>query len=264
LFHAIIIPHRNRWNNLELCAESIETSAINCGLDDYRIIVVNDGPCDIGLDFEGIEGRTILQDNSQMPILNKPYLQNIGIECAVTHQAEVLSFLDADAIVGPRWMENVFRLRDDPTLTKLCYRVRYIKAGTPPDFNNYESFPLATESYGRPEHNAFVKGPIFGNSQFSIRRDVLRNTRFNEDYAGRGFEDLWMNRELWIRDPDVYRAEIVTDAAHAMYHIQNTLGGSDWFDVELNAFNARMYRGSWCGMQRLLPLSDKTRKARLK
>lgn len=255
--HTIIIPHRNRWENVHRCAESIEHSAYLCGIDAYQIVVVNNGPILLSGDFTGIENRVLVHDNSRMPMFNKPLLQNLGIVYA--ENADVLSFLDADAIVGPHWMDNAKRLLEDPSLTKLCYRVRYLPIGIEPDWLRYDEYPLAKEGYGRPEHFAFCEGPIFGNSQFSIRREVLGETRFNTEYVGRGHEDLWMNRELWMRDPAAYRAEIVTDAAHAMFHIVNPVGGPDWFDSGINNMNARRYRRSWRGMQHLLPIEKKGR-----
>lgn len=261
--HSIIIPTRDRNRNLGRCVRSINRSARVCEAKKYEIIVVDNGTPE--LPFPAEPHTTVIVDQSPMVVFNKPRCQNVGIDNST---GDVFSFLDADAIVGRRWMEGVQRLTDDPTLTKLCYRVRYLPMlgddwacrEDGPDFDRYETYPLAHEGYGRPEHNFPCPGPIFGNSQFSIRRDVLGDTRFNEEYAGRGFEDLWMNRELWMRNPDAYRAEIMTDAEHAMFHIQNAEpDGPDWRDMGLNRMHKNLYERSWVGKRRL-PISREKRK----
>lgn len=128
-----------------------------------------------------------------------------------------------------------------------------------PDFAHYDKYELAHEGYGRPEYSHACDGPVFGNSQFSIRRYVLGDTRFNEDYVGRGFEDLWMNRELWMRNPNAYRADVAIDPQHAMFHIKNNPRVEGWFDATANVENQRRYERTWRGMKELLPIPERKR-----
>lgn len=264
--HSIILPTRNRNRTAALCIWSIQRSAAICGIDDYEIIVVDNGsdtPLQCGANVR------VVRDDSPMPIFCKPTLQNIGIQESA---GEVISFLDADTLVPLRWMDNIFKMSAESNLTKLCYRVRHL-ALTATEvlesakdksevldawFEHYGDFPLAHEGYILPERNKCDGLPIFGNSQFSIRRDVLGTTRFNEEYIGRGYEDLWMNRELWMRDPDSYRAEIVTDADHALFHVFTSVYEPDWYTVDSNQKNVAKYHNSWRGMKH--PLLAKIRR----
>ena len=264
--HSIVIPHRNRWRNLALCVWSIDHSADVCGIDDYEIIVVNDGPGAPLEDYGGAVQHRIIDAKPRGYLFNKPYCQNIGIEAS---RGEVVTFLDADAIVAPLWMSCVERLSREPLLTRLCYRVRYLPLRTEESAlwrldrpviltmweSQYSTLALAHEAYGYPEHNGPAKSSrrghlIFGNSQFSMRRDVLGTLRYNEAYEGRGWEDLWFIRETWMRDPTAYRAEIVTDGPHALLHVQNALGDPDWHsNIQLER-NRRQYQATWNGMKR--------------
>jgi hypothetical protein len=274
MFHSIIIPHRdyNAW--LGYCLWSIRRSALICETEDYEVLVVDQGsrlsPFP-GSDRVHMMGQPLSEQSPDgHRYFNKPRAQNAGIERA---RGDVISFIDADTLVGGRWMENVKRLdRLGPmALTKLCYRVRYLPCGTlwklgrvligqwekmaTDWFERYEEFPRSREHYGEADQDPndlrenqgpwdghdVPAEPIFGNSQFSIRRDVLGELRFNEEYAGRGFEDLWMNRELWRRDTDGYRAGIVTDAHHALLQITNPSQGEIWGAGVQNRANFKRY-----------------------
>jgi glycosyltransferase involved in cell wall biosynthesis len=276
--HSIIIPTRNRNDTLALCLWSIHRSAAHCSIDDYEVIVADNGSR-VPPTHETPNVK-VLQTLPVTKYFNKPRCQNTAIQEA---RGDVLSFLDADAIVGQKWMECANYLCDRPDLTKLCYRVRLIPAELKQTlmdadareatvavmFDHYDAmdkrgqgrpqarYGLAHEAYGRPERKLPHPGPIFGNSQFSLRRDVLDDTRYNEAYEGRGLEDVWMIRELWKRNPSTYKAEIWTDAHHAMFHVANSLGGNDWFQSWLTKKNERMYDRSWDGMEGLL--SDDTK-----
>lgn len=237
--HAIVIPERNRHKHLDVCLAAIRHSAKVCGVEDYEIRVVdgNNPPVELG-------------PNEPMPYWKAHYL-NLGIDHT---DSRFVTFLDADAVVGPRFMENVMRLEDD-TLTKLAYRVRYAPFATNEHewadrFETYETWPLAYEAYGqadqdRSDNLAQCNGeirPAFGNSQFSIRRDVLGDLRFDERYIGRGWEDLDMNRSIAERYGDRYRCEMVTDGPHAMFHIKHRhtpgYNASPW-----NERNRRLFYG---------------------
>jgi glycosyltransferase involved in cell wall biosynthesis len=274
VLHSIILPCRNRHDSLELCLRSIKASADNCATIDWEAIVVDDSSRSEdeetykagGFSFTwplisgGYQRRHY--DIKQEQYFNKPKLLNIGISHAA---GDILTFLDADAIVAPRFMENAQRLVDNPALTKLCYRVRHLAAGDVEPFRaasdplsalqelfaTYGDKRIRYEAYGRPDRGSWKKPrqPIFGNSQFSIRREVLGDLRYDERFAGRGYEDIYFNFLIWKTHYDTYNAEIVTDAEHAMYHVENPPSSNDaWGPAELNLLNERLYKrefGAW-------------------
>lgn len=245
---SVVIPHRNRNERLKWCLWSIARSAQASGVspDDYEVIVA-DGRSD---EMPGCPGRTrILIVEHAMPgrstpagfmrVFSKPRLLNKGIEAA---EGDVFTFLDADAIVAEHWMLGLRKFGERPSgerPTRLCYQVRYVPSEewqlwesplvlSPSQqarcrgwFARWHHLQRAHEAYGDPESNGWGGEPIFGNSQFSIHRDDLGDLRFNEDFSGAGFEDLWMIREIWRRHGDAYRGEIMTGPTCAMLHVKN-------------------------------------------
>ena len=271
MLHSLIIPNRDYTPWLRHCLWSIERSAEICfrGPKEYEVVLVDERSenappvpnC----------GRVVTVPGRE-EIFNKPRLLNIGLEEA---RGQVLTFLDADAIVGPRFMEAVDSLErlGALALTKLCYRVRYLpqkalgqldqKArsfGEDPGarpwaqlemswFDRFETYQMASEGYGEADNLLNEKDlkrtdvsamPVFGNSQFSITRRALGGLEFDEGFIGRGFEDLWMNRQIGRRHGDDYRAAMVTDAAHAMFHVRNP-PKENWGPGEQNKANFRRY-----------------------
>ena len=230
MVHSIIISHRNRIDTLPTCLRSVWASGLLCPAVQYEIIIADDTDPNQTIFL----GRPDVRWYSLRPChpFNKPRLLNLGIEHA---KGDILTFLDADAVVPPRFMENAQRLLDDPTLTKLCYRVKDIEpsemVGKTTDalFADYDSRNCRYEAYGRPDTNLASRrnpispkpdAPVFGNSQFSIRRETLGDLRCDEAYCGRGFEDIHFNFQIWRKHFDTYRAEIVTDKDHALLHVK--------------------------------------------
>lgn len=248
MLHSVVIPHRNRNERLKWCLWSIERSARASGVpDDYYEVIIVDGRSDEMPVGPG-RTRTILVDHAtplrvtpagSMRVFSKPRLLNKGIEAA---EGDVLTFLDADAIVGSRWMSEIHTM-DRPVgarPTRLCYQVRYVAAGDVPPwsragdlaspwqrwFDEYDLLQRGFEGYGDPESDGTGGLPVFGNSQFSIHRDDLRDLRFNEDFTGAGYEDLWMIREIWRKHGENYKGVIRVAPERAMLHVKN--GRDDW------------------------------------
>jgi glycosyltransferase involved in cell wall biosynthesis len=219
---------------------------------DWEVLVVDNGSQS---DPPGIPGSKTVFDHREMPVFNKPALQNVGIDAAT---GDVLTFLDADTVVGPRFLESAQRLRDDPSLTKLCYRVRVLIAQelarwekAPVSmasrwFDHYRSYPMGFEAYGEADRRVgqheIGDGVLFGNSHFSIHRDVLGNWRFDEAFEGRGFEDIAANWSLWHRDKEAYRAELVADGEHACFTVQHPYDCGRWHIKECHKRNQELYK----------------------
>jgi len=249
--HSIIIPHRNRSKLLALCLWSIERSARECRNDDYEIIVSDQGSDRLP---PLLSKARLIRDSSPLSRFQtkdgskeffcKGRAVNRGIEAA---EGDVLTFLDADAVAGRRWISGAEWLRDHPEVTRLCYRVRMVHETSLDDvdawFAQYDALPLAFEGYCAPEIAATGCGNsnlVFGNSQFSIRRDVLGDVRCDERYIGAGYEDLQFIRAIWRRAGENYKGVIRTEADEALLHIFSTRE-PDWHDAEVNRANRMRY-----------------------
>ena len=253
--HTIIIPHRDRPDHLRACLWSIRRSAEVTGRTDYEVHVVDDGEREYTWPvYERV--RHTWSPGHGRPF-NKSLLLNWGTEYSL---GEFITFLDADAIVGPRWLECV---PFGEHITRVCYRVRYITA---PDTwtTAYDSCPLAFEAYGSPDssplggaaHQGMARGEVdpdgpwkpdspddslvFGNSQFTIRREALGDLRFDENFTGRGFEDLDMIWRIWLKHGRRYKGVIWTDADHAMFHLTHDYDAT-WSTPEILSRHCHYY-----------------------
>lgn len=271
--HSIIIPHRDRLARLILCIWSIERSAHICGITDYEIIVSDQhssmGAASIlaALNYVARDMARIrvLGDADPVPtaetptgvieVFSKTKAINIGIEAS---QGDVLTFLDADAVVGRRWMEQAAWLSQGwwADTTRLCYRVRIVpkeigdcvpgpRSGETIDelFERYDEYPRAHEGYASPEINA--SGCVdpyltFGNSQFSIRKSTLGSVRCDERFKGSGYEDLTFIADIWKQAGSRYKGIIRTEAEHAMFHVWNTRGPW-WYNSHLTDVNRALF-----------------------
>lgn len=234
--HSVIIPHRDHNIYLKHCLWSLNRSARCCKCGNYEIIVVDDGS---EITPEGdIPGLRIISAERQSDLFSKVRLLNIGMDAA---KGDVLTFLDADTIVDKAWMlAPDFALL---TFTQLCYRVRYLPREYLPKlessdnpgkllddwFADYQNtdFAIAHEGYGTPE--AKVPPPkdkpdpklTFGNSQFTISRENLGDLRWDEEYVGRGMEDLAMIRAIWRKHGDNYCTHIMRKVPYALFQFQH-------------------------------------------
>lgn len=246
--HSIIIPHRNRNRYLATCLLSLMRSH---GGDGGVEIVIVDAGSDRPIQGNGA-GIRVVHYTSPMPIFNKSILLNAGIDAA---RGDILTFLDCDALVGPRFFEGV-ELIDWSRTHRLAYRVRYLDrqashavlAGGDPAyyFATYDRHRLGFEAYGRPDQNrpprpTETAAQAWGNSQCSIPRKVLAGLRFDEHFRGRGFEDIAFSRNLHIRLGEAFRGRILTDPDHALLHLTHDYE-SDWSSPELLSANLDHYR----------------------
>jgi len=260
MLHSIILAHRNRQQRLALCLRSIHLSAARSHRKNYEVIVVDGGSDPPVFDEPYVRVVNVALPDENF---NKCLLLNRGIEEA---KGDLLTFLDADAIVGSSWLVGAETLLDNPTLTRLCYRVKILEqkwldklseaaaknsfdVGVDYVFARFDSpeHRRAHEGYGKPELNWGVPDDnadpkrIFGNSQFSIRRDVLGDLRCDEvHYPKRGFEDLAFIRDIADHYGDRYRGRLVRKPERAMFHIENA-SEPEWYDQASNFAQQQYY-----------------------
>ncbi len=233
MLHSIIIPHRRRHANLRECIESILAGERpTCQLE---IVVVDNGSDTAPA---GEWPVRVIQDAADMPAFNKSRLLNIGLDAA---RGEVVTIMDADAIVAPRWEQ--WAVANALNFTKVCHRVWKIPECWPRGacawqaaFAQADRLTLAFEAYTRPDLNrqppeingcSRYAGQVHGNSQFTARREMIGDLRFDESFVGRGFEDLEFNWRFWARHGREYCAVISYAPEHGLLHREtaNTWGG---------------------------------------
>jgi hypothetical protein len=223
--------------------------------DDRVQVIVDDRPMPCGRIRTKI-GTTLQYDNA----FCKARLLNLGIEHA---KGEVITILDADAIVGIRWACCAEMLQHT-NIHRVAYRVRYLKKEMLPVlyggdrnvivshcFANYDDHRVGWEAYGHPQYNhAEAGGRVrepepgaqpWGNSQFSMRRDDIGDLRYDEGYVGKGLEDIDFNRQIHDQLGKAFRGEIFTHAEYAMFHLQHDYDEANWGDPTYSAANADRY-----------------------
>lgn len=271
--HSIIIPHRDRHERLEHCLRSIARSSLMTGITEYSALLVDVNSSTVvyeamrhGPWWDRVEILTLRTGDKGF---NKCRALNQGLDKA---NGSIVTFLDADAIVGPRWLEGVRHLEEDSSLVRLCYRVqklpeaalRYLSRTDDWDallasyfrqFNDHQpslGINLGYEAYYDPatpytsswDVLPSPEGPhVFGNSQCSMRREDLKGLRWDEETFPRaGYEDVDFMKQVLVKFGDRYKANILTDADHAMFHIDGTRE-SDWGGNE--EVQKTAYRRKW-------------------
>jgi glycosyltransferase involved in cell wall biosynthesis len=205
---------------------------------------------------------------------NKCRALNAGLDVA---GGSTITFLDVDAIVGPRWLEGVRHLDEDPSLIRLCYRVWQLHEDQLRQLNdavkgnyweqhvdklfdkfNTGKFTLRYEAYHqigkrwkyvpsrgwRGWPNSY--GPhVWGNSQFSMRRADIGGLRYDEVTFPQGdHEDLDFLQQINKKFEGRYVGQILTDPDHGMLHIFSA-GEPDWYTPAIAEKQKRAYRKKW-------------------
>ena len=186
---------------------------------------------------------------------------NTGLDCS---NGDVLVFLDADSLVNGFSLATLdFLLRPRKTglkfkdakkkkmkrmpmvSTKAAYRVKYISPDQVVIGNQLELWntsPMAFEGIYKADTDMreyIGEPPIdrrlhFGNSQFAVTRERMGNLRWDENYIGRGFEDIDMNARMSFYHGSEYRCQLITTWFSSIFHIKTPMtkeyAGGRWND----------------------------------
>ena len=261
MLHVLIIPYRDRALYLLACLRWLQRAAVYLPSSwTYKILICEGTQEPSWMACLQDERLIWLNHSSAMPIFNKNTLLNLGIEEAIRQDADVITFLDCDSLVGKQFFAGAPLLIDDPSVTRLCYRVRYLPRsqstylGIDSDrldeyvftgFENYDSLDLAHEGRVLPEWRQDRGEPLFGNSQWSIRTKLLGELRFDENYVGAGYEDLSMIRTVWKHFGDDYRAILAGippgESSMNIVQLSHERDQLDWRTKELMDVNHARY-----------------------
>ena len=265
--HSIIIPHYGRKDYLWRCIYSIVHSDFGWAVNSYEIVVVEYAPGPSRYKGTGRNSLTIWP--AEKPF-NKSRLLNYGIGKT---DSELVTVLDCDMLVGPRWLRCSDLLFQDPALTRVAYRVRHLtlhdrarvfedgaavgemfaQYNAPgafgPGGNEAGRFGLGWEAYGDPEINTGLGGGAalaqpWGNSQFTMRRRDIEGLSFDERQAGKGWEDVDFNRQVAAKFGDQFQGTIATEGSHGLLHMQHERP-DDWDSGEIRERNLAKYRERW-------------------
>jgi hypothetical protein len=110
MYHSIIIPHRDRLESLRLTLWGLGRSARRCKVTDYEVLVIDDGLV--------AETRRVARESQccGVKVLTGPPPGRIEMA-----RGEVLTFLDADMIVGEKFMRAPMALASPVAPTLMGY-----------------------------------------------------------------------------------------------------------------------------------------------
>jgi cellulose synthase/poly-beta-1,6-N-acetylglucosamine synthase-like glycosyltransferase len=105
---AVVIPVYNGSMTIRACLDSL--LAQDCPLDEYEVIVVENGSTDDTSDIVGAYEQVRLIHSD---VRGASVARNVGIWAT---QAEIIAFTDADCVADPHWICALMKAYEDPTV----------------------------------------------------------------------------------------------------------------------------------------------------
>jgi glycosyltransferase involved in cell wall biosynthesis len=223
---SVIIPAYNEENFIEQCCFELQRGLRDAGLN-YEILVVDNGSSDgTGEILSKIEYiKTIAINRSSIS-----YARNYG---AQRSSGRILAFVDADVVVGRKWIESIKRLFDEkskPMVTGFQYLVR--PEGTWIERHWFSSIDSSHINGGNliVSRSAFDQLQGF-NERLKTGEDVdfcdrARQLDFIDYSPEKGFEAIhlgyprtishFMRREMWHGEGDFFNVKFFLRSKIAM------------------------------------------------
>ena len=206
-FVSVIIPTRNRIEQLTRCLSSLATQSYPS--ERTEIIVVNDGGAAVPDSLRGgVDPRTVL-DVIDAAHAGPAAARNAGVARA---RGDILAFIDDDCTADPRWLAAlVARLESD---REAAIGGRVINALAD---NRYAraSHLLVSHLYRYYHEQRRGQLPFFTTNNLGMRTETMtRVGPFDAGYRFAAEDRDWSDRCLLAGRPLVYEPEAVVHHAH--------------------------------------------------
>lgn len=143
--------------------------------------------------------------------------RNAGIRNA---SADVVAFIDDDAVADPHWIRNLIALYDDPRVVGVGGRIIPVwEGGCPPWFPSELNWIVGCSYKGLPEQRKSVRNPIGCNMSF--RRSIFNAVGYFRTDLGRfgatllGSEEPELSLRILNRFPEF---KIIYEPRAVVYH----------------------------------------------
>jgi len=250
----IVIPVHNRWPDLERCLLSITQSELVTGLVP-SVLVVHDDLMPDGWEKMFTPSVEYLPAPPSVPWCKSLSL-NVGIDAAAQRGPCVIALLDADMVVGPKWL-MACHAASNPRFHRVAFVVRGIIPGQPVKWGDqpwFESLRHRYEAWDQPWFSSSGgrkcnshRCRCWGNSQGAMRSDVITLARHDERYMSRGFEDLDFLVQLMDAITalgEEYRGLVWRQSEFGLLHYEHDPKGWDdpkWTSHNLCLWNKRRH-----------------------
>ena len=201
----------DRANDVMRCIESIKKQTVL----PKEIIVVLDPDEDL-IDFY----KEQLDDSVKIVVSTNfglSFARNAGV---MNSQTEIVVFVDDDAVADERWLENLLRNYDDPSVIGVGGRIDPLWHRGNPGWFPKELYWIIGCSYeGLPTKKSAVRNPIGCNMSF--RRNVIEKTGYFNTSFGRVGNNLagHDDTEISVRATSKFLgAKILYDPGAVVFH----------------------------------------------
>lgn len=216
---SVVIPLYNKEPYIARALNSV----LNQTVQDFEVIVVDDGSTDGGVEvvrlFDDLRIRLIQQDNQGVSSA-----RNLGIEAA---RADLVAFLDADDEWLPGFLETIMRLRTLYPCAGLygtAYEVHFPSSIVQRVYAKYEGEQILPSYFGALVEFGSV---IFNSSSFAAPKEVLigvgrypLGVKWNEDGT------LW--GIIALQFPVAYSPEVCS--IYHQYSANNSTGIREYLE----------------------------------